>query len=503
MAKFHIKKVDTSTEQRIITGMIVSTKFLKEIEPNLELDYFQNGYAKIVAEWVIDYYKEYSIAPFKDIQDIFEVRSSKELSEDDQTVVKEFLSKLSKRFDSEEEFNVGFHVETALEYFKKRELEITVDNAKYYLTKGQVEEAEREFLGYRKVARVYSGWSNPLDLIEVASVFDEKQTSFFKFPGAFGRFIGELERGWVVGVAGKSKIGKTYFLNEFAVQGMLRKRRVAFFSLEMKKASIYKRLYQRMTSTGEIAKAHMYPVIDCLLNQTGECDDRPAQPVLADSDGIIPDFSSDIPHEVCVQCRGTRRFEPALWYIVHDRPEFDLLSVAEKIATLRKYFAKYVRYSFHNRMEVNCRDIQHKLDILRDTEGFDPDIIVIDYADIMRPEEEGLVGIDKEDMTWISLSKLASDNNALVVPATQVNRQALEAAVLQQKHTAKWVGKLFHVDGMLGLSQTKTEKKKGLLRVGWLLHRHHEFSESANITLLQNLSVGQVHLDADYLGGQS
>ena len=52
------------------------------------------------------------------------------------------------------------------------------------------------------------------------------------------------------------------------------------------------------------------------------------------------------------------------------------------------------------------------------------------------------------------------------------------------------------MDIFAALNQDKKEKSLGVLRVAILAHRHSQFSEDKNVILLQNLSLGQVHLDS-------
>jgi len=68
---FTIEQIDSSLEKRVLTGLIVSSDYSKEIVPILEKRYFQNAYICKVAGWCLVYFKHYGKAPFKDIQSIF------------------------------------------------------------------------------------------------------------------------------------------------------------------------------------------------------------------------------------------------------------------------------------------------------------------------------------------------------------------------------------------------------------------------------------------------
>jgi len=66
------KVIDSTTEKRILTGLITSTKFLKEVYPQIDYSYFKNSYIEKVARWISDYYETYELAPKQEIESIFE-----------------------------------------------------------------------------------------------------------------------------------------------------------------------------------------------------------------------------------------------------------------------------------------------------------------------------------------------------------------------------------------------------------------------------------------------
>ena len=75
MTKFKSVKVDNDIEKRILTNMIVSTEYLREIAPITDTGYFTVPYIQTISEWVLEYFDSFDIAPFSDIQAIFEKNS--------------------------------------------------------------------------------------------------------------------------------------------------------------------------------------------------------------------------------------------------------------------------------------------------------------------------------------------------------------------------------------------------------------------------------------------
>jgi hypothetical protein len=494
------KVIDTSLEKRIAIGLIVSSQYIKELLPLLNLNYLQNSYIRTISRWCLDYYDTYEKSPLNNIQQLYDTRKDG-LKEGEAELISQVLDDISKQYENSDAFNVDYLLDQTTVYFKKRELEITAGNIQVLLDQGKINEAEEQVSSYKKVARITSNWVNIFDKKEYERVFKEREKVFFKLPGELGDFIGPFDREWLVGVSGAFKKGKTWLLQEFAICGILSKLKVAYFSLEMAQKKQEERIYKRLVGMGDLEEA-IYPMFDCLHNQIGDCnkEERKNRFTVADEEGNIIPYTQDNPYRVCTFCRNSREniqsYQKAVWYGTSRRPLFEYENAVPVLEALEKQMAKYFRIKFYPRFGANIVDLERDLDILEMTEGFVPDMVVTDYNDIFKPENAGTHGIDKEDETWMAHARLASTRKCLVVTGTQINKEGQEVALTKIKHTAKWVGKFAHVDVMMALNQLEAEKRAGIMRVNVLAHRHEDFFEEATVTLLQAIRFGQVHLDS-------
>lgn len=494
------KVIDTSLEKRIAIGLIVSTQYIKELLPLLNLNYLLNSYIRTISQWCIDFYEKYEKAPESNIQQLYETRREG-LKEGEAELIEQVLDDISKQYENSEAFNVDYLLDQTTTYFKKRELEITAGNIQVLLDQGKLNEAEEQVASYKKVARITSNWVNIFDKKEYDRVFKEREKVFFKLPGELGDFIGPFDREWLVGVSGAFKKGKTWLLQEFAILGILSKLKVAYFSLEMSQKKQEERIFKRLVGMGDMEEA-IYPIFDCVQNQMGSCNkaERINRYVLADDQGNLPPFSLTNPYKVCTHCRKNRElwenYQKAVWYSTSRRPLFEYENAVPVLEALSKRMSNYFRIKFYPRFGANITDLERDLDILEMTEGFVPDMVVTDYNDIFKPEHPGTHGIEKEDETWMAHARLASTRKCLVVTGTQINKEGQEVALTKIKHTAKWVGKFAHVDVMIALNQLEAEKRAGVMRLNCLAHRHEDFFEEATVTLLQAIRFGQVHLDS-------
>ena len=507
MALLRRRKIDTIDEKRIVTGMIASTAFMHKFYPLIDQNfaYFKTNYTETLAKWAVKYYEIYEEVPFQHIQDEFNMNRTK-LSDDDAGMIHDLLIKISEEYvEGGGNLNVKYLVDQAERWCEGRELEISIGNAKIMHETGDFKGARQELNRSQEVHIQTSSIITGDELFgeeDIYHTFQDQEEGFFRFNGRLGHFLGDFDRGWLIGLSGAFKRGKTWFAQEFAVMGMLAYLKVAFFSLEMNDATMKQRIRKRMAGAADEAGTYLYPVFDCLHNQTGDCNlkRRVQDHTLLTDDGKVPNFDADSPYRVCTACREKHRqeYRATTWYEALDVAKFEPVYVSRKMKPFLKTHGHLIRLKTYPRFTANVSDITYDLNLM-EQDGFIPDIIIIDYADILKPEDDVMDGVQKEDRTWIALAQLASERNCLVLAPTQANKAALEATLLKESHTARWIGKLAHIDAMLAISQTEEEKRMGRTRISTMLHRHREFDSSHTITLLQKIAHGQVHLDSDFI----
>lgn len=501
---FKFKEINTDIERRILTGMIVSQKFLSEIANTVDFDYFENRWCKLVARWCMNYFTQYNKAPWNHINDIFNSHK-KQLKDSEVELIEDLLANAAVEVQNRDKFNVDYTVEQALQHFEKRSMQIAKENIETYLSENNLKGARTEFENFRHTIKKLNNVVNPFDKPFARHVLLQQDESFFKLPGALGEFLGEFKRGWLVGLAGPFKYGKSWFAQEFAIMGMLQGLKVIFFSLEMGREEMVERILKRLIPGAMGGSDFHYPAFDCVRNQTGECEfkQRKNKVSLIDEEDNKMNYheASDLGYKICTHCRGHRKyqehFEPAVWHEEIKVKEPSTRSIMQTIESFDSKYSKRFKLQIYPKLTANISDIKRDLDTLEVTEGFVPDMIVIDHADCLKAERADLTGIEKEDHTWQTAAQLAAQRRALTILPTQVNKEALSAAMTTQKHTARWVGKLGHVDAMLAMSQTDIEKRQGLIRISFMLHRHKNFDENASVTILQKLDSGQFHLDSE------
>lgn len=502
------RTVSVVEEKRIVTGLITSGVFIKEIMPVFRLDYFVNSYLQTVANWCVTFYEEHEKAPYKHIQDIYESESV-HLKETDSELIGELLKLLSEQYDPES-VNVDYLKGSAIDYFRRRELEIVVNNVSVLKEKGEYDEAEQELDRFQKVTLELDSGSliNPGDLEQVTEIYkerDEKDRNFYQLPGDLGRYLGNWKRGDVVGYYAPAKRGKSWALVDCYKHAILQRRKAIFWSLEMTRTEILPRIHKSFIPMVDDEGMYSFPVFDCVKNQTGECADRESPVIILDGDEMIEDPT----HRPCTRCMRGRGdlnhpFEMTVYQDQIFRRADDIFTVRNALegtrrakAALQQALHKYGRLSVHKKYTLTYDMMMRDIEVFNAREGFIPDIFIIDYVDILKIGSR-FDDYRAVDEAWKLLAQMAGEFNALVITATQANKEGHKAGVLDATHQGGFYGKNQHVNMMIGINQTPEQKEEGVIKFGITEARSQNYIPGRTCTVLQDIKAGQVYMDSYY-----
>lgn len=497
--------VSSTEEKRIILGMIVSTEFLEAIKPIFKIEYVTNSYLNTVAMWCESFYEEYEKAPFLHIKDIYDAESH-HLPETDSELIATLLGGLDKQYD-EGEINLKYWTEMAGDYFRTRELEITINNISVLKEKGDLESAEQEIENFQKVSMDLDSHCivNIGNLEEQEEIYrkrDEEEAHFFQLPGDLGKYLGNQKRGDVVGYYGPAKRGKSFTLINQFKYGVLSKKKTLFWSIEMTKTEVIPRINKTFFPMIDGNEGmYSFPVFDCIHNQNGECADRNSPTVVLENDLAI----NDPAHIICTKCMKnpdpmeSKRFKLTVYQDIIFREQDDIFTVRRKYKLFQKMWEKYGRVSCHPKYSLTYDKMMRDLDILWKKFQWFPDIILLDYIDILDINSK-FDDYRLEDERWKLLAKIAGQTNTLVITATQANKAGHTTEVLDATHQGGFYGKNRHVNLMVGLNQTPDNKEQGLMKFGITEARSLEFILGKTCDVLQDFKTGQAYLDSYYSG---
>lgn len=111
-------------------------------------------------------------------------------------------------------------------------------------------------------------------------------------------------------------------------------------------------------------------------------------------------------------------------------------------------------------------------------EGWTPDVVVVDYADILGSDHPKLDYRHQINETWKALRALSQSLHCLLITASQTDADAYRRNTITRSNFSEDKRKLAHVTGMIGLNQTPEEGEQGIIRLNWIVRRESSFRET-------------------------
>lgn len=136
--------------------------------------------------------------------------------------------------------------------------------------------------------------------------------------------------------------------------------------------------------------------------------------------------------------------------------------------------------------EATVNTLRSHLTRLYMEKGFKPDIIIVDYADLLQPRRTYADKRFELESVYLDLRDLGSEYDAGVWTASQANRGALDKKVITIGDLAEAFNKANIADFMVALCQTVEEKRDAIMR--WHIAKQRD--GEANITLEGDVDYG-------------
>jgi len=451
-----IAKVDSKKEERTLLACIMSTDFMNHIRKSMDFTLFTSKASKIVAQWCAQYYDKYGSAPQNQLNTIFD-NSELSLGETDREYVGALLSKISTLSSAEKEFNVDYQVDQTLEFFKSRRLEKLVGKVQNELMVGRLDTAENAVVQYMKVEKEEkTGIDLFRDKERIKVMSTDKRHTLFQPPGAVGELTGPFKRGDFVLFASKGKSGKSTMLQQlgtWAVMGANLK--VLHLSLEMLVDEVKDKYYSsftgKMLSMYKGQNKIIYPYLD------GE---GYIQYMEIEGEMMTPEDIVEMSYDLNMMTKGGR-------LIVEARPE----------------------------NSFSVKDLKMLLDKYETQQGIVFDMVIVDYADIMIPQDSKLEYRHRLDEIYKSLRGLAQERSLLIATATQSSRESFKKDT-SATNISEDIRKLATVTHAFAINMNDEEKAKKYWRLSTIVSRRQFFLEQDTVVCLACLDVARMVVDS-------
>lgn len=522
------KKVDRKRpiqERQTLIGMIISKRVLQEILPIYKKKYFATQLSRRVAALCMNHFKKFGDCPGVQIGDILnlDIEKGKFNDEADIAMIKRFLTTLSKESERLEQFNDDVVIETALDYFRYRSVEIAEKKIGELKEAGKADEASQMLSNFREITL---NQDDNLDFGEWGPVGQlvsaEATRPLFKIKGAFGQLInGELLRENFIAFLGPEKIGKTWRLMDLVLDAVKSNCNVGFVQCgDMTKKQQTERLLIGLCKkprnekfTGE----KLIPVLDCYYNQIGDCDKKDREDSSAcvfDSKeeyrnfvrsfserktkiNFIDVWEENPDHVPCSYCKvhDKRFFKGAIWWRQQtvERASINDMKKAHSKVFKGKHKNR-LKLSTHPNSTVTVNTLESLIEGWSEREDWFVDVLVVDYPDIMAVDAKDYRHGEHEK--WKGLRRLSQKYKCLVIVVTQADSKSYGQQSLTLDNFSEDKRKYSEVTSFYSLNQTPGEKAAGIIRIGCLLSRNDDFDSKKQAKVLQHLSTGRTHIQS-------
>lgn len=122
----------------------------------------------------------------------------------------------------------------------------------------------------------------------------------------------------------------------------------------------------------------------------------------------------------------------------------------------------------------NANDIRAYLKEYQVKKGFKPDILLIDYLDLMMPMSVKVSPSDlfvKDKYVSEELRNLAMETKAIVCTASQLNRAAVEEIEFDHSHISGGLSKIQTADNVIGIFTSRAMKERGRYQIQFMKTR--------------------------------
>lgn len=454
-----LQRQNGQEERRILTALVVHRGVLAHVAPKWQPDgLFRSKWANLVGGWCVDFFNEYGEAPQAALEGIFESWADGKDAETT-SLVDRFLAGLSDQYEAEAAaVNQDYTVDAAAAYFHRVQLERLAEGVQAALDVGQVDKADKLASNFNKVDFAPGAEVRVLaDMEAVRSAFEAAEEVLVEYPGPLGAFFGpQLCRDSFISFIAPEKRGKTWWLQDIAWMALGQRRRVAFFEVgDMSQNQIMRRFMIRAAN-------------------------RPLRPcTLQVPNAIYPPAAENAPAEVTYD---ERTWDDSLtWQTAW--------AACEK--RMRTGRGDGLRLVCRPTSTLTVGGMRSILEGWQQRDGWTPDVLVVDYADILAPPSGVADTRDQINATWKQLRALSQEFHCCLVTATQADAASYTQARITRSNFSEDKRKLAHVTGMVGINATDEEKKAGLVRLNWVVLREGEFSENQCVHVAGCLGIAR------------
>lgn len=445
-----MSNISGSLAENILTVLCFDDKAHKLISGTLDTNLIDSPILKDIANKAIDFINMYGNPPKEHIYDLLEHKIEHDKNKDLYELTLKNVYNISKSINTE------YVISSFSAFVRKQQLKRTVTEAAQLISGDKLDEADNLIRAAAKAKlELFDPGLSILDLENSLSFLDNSMFNFIPLGinGLDEYSIGPTPKELMTVVAPTGR-GKSWFLIHIGKMALLQRKKVLHITLEMSKDKTMMRYMQSLFSVNKRnARQKITNLeVDELNRFTGFNQEYVNRPSLEDDK--IKEFL----------IRRIKKNENRLQLYVKEFPTGSLT-----ISGLISY-----------------------LDTLESQHNYIPDVIVIDYADLMHLDTKNL-RIETGQL-YKELRGIATDRNLSVCTASQTNKEGEDTRWVTLKHLSEDFSKNMTSDIIITYNQTSYEKSSGLARLLPAKVRNDE--SRIPVLISQNYGIGQFCLQS-------
>ena len=444
-----VERYSGNDARRILIGMVTDRSVCARIAGQwIPEGLFATRWENMIGAWAIRHQARHGTPIDRHIESVFEQWADKRDDEKTIGLVEKFLYALDDEYEKESPLASDYVLDLAGRHFNGVRMRQTMEAAELELEIGRVDEAGEKLSDFQRVELGAGSTIVPSqDFDAWVDAYDPDQNKpLIEFPDPFGDFVGgEFSRDSFVSFTGAFARGKSWWMLEVAYRAVKRKRRVLLLEVgDMTRRQVMRRMGQR---------AARRPRKDMTIDYPVSFDDLSEGPVL-------------------------------------EKRTLKAIDVRTAFKAWRKMdVGNRFRLSVHSSGSVSAEKIAAEVS-QGEREGWVPDVVVIDYVDLLAPPAGVKDKIEQIDETWKILRRLSQDMHCLVVTASQGDTDSYTKDLIRGKNFSGSRTKNDHTTAGFGINVNDRDKDRGVTRLNWLKRRDDEFSENWQIAVAGCLAIG-------------
>ena len=452
----------SAIQENLVTLLCFDDKHCITIRNLVEVDFWGGPYA-VLARRIYEYIDRYKKAPKEHIADLMADKLDEKANKREAGLYEDILLSIKDQFDGINEDYVMHQLENFIKRQSLRTIAIDLSKALQKDTDESLEEAEKLIANSnRQVASVFDPGlrlSNQNRVLE----FLEQQVHCFPtgIPELDKRGFGPTRKELWLYIAAAKK-GKTWMLIQLAKMAMLHRLKVCHISLEMSEDRSAQRYMQALFAMSKRKEKQIVTKFE--RDQLGRM-------IGFDEAEISPSLNMEDPKIATKLARRIKKFGPRMLdnVIIKQFPTGTL----------------------------TVRQLEAYLDSLESNERFIPDLLIIDYPDLMDVDKNNYrLSIDE---IYKQLRGIFVARNIAGAIVSQGNRSSEKAKHVGSDNVAEAWSKIAHADCVITYNQTVAEKKMGLARLFVSGGRNDE--DRITVIVSQNYAMGVFAVDSILMAG--